>query len=153
MYPVGERGGVTLGLFGLILMVTGTFLPWSRSGSTLRDSYASIGAVHGLLGADLPWLSTLMLVWLAASPLCALCVVLYAIRLRRISACLVCVISLCVGTASGLLLVKGDSAGLVSVADAGPILTLIGATLALLGAITVLGSSRARRTHTAEGRL
>jgi hypothetical protein len=80
-------------------------------------------------------------------PACVVCVALYALRLRRVSAGLGCVVSVVVGTAAALVVVQGtDPGAVVAAAAEGPAVTLAGATVALIGAIAVLASPRGRQT-------
>ncbi|HVV24227.1 MAG TPA: hypothetical protein VHF06_32630 [Pseudonocardiaceae bacterium] len=144
MRTVVARVGASMAAIGLVVLVAGTFLPWLRSGSVLRDSYQSAGALRDLVGGT-P--AVVLGAWLFVIPACGLCVALYALRLRRVSAGLSCLVSAVVGTAAGLVVVQGtDPGSLIGPAATGPAVTLIGATVALAGAIAVLASPRGRQT-------
>lgn len=138
------RVGASVAGIGLAVLVAGTFLPWLRSGIVLRDSYQSVGALRTLVGGT-P--AALLNAWLMVIPACAVCVVLYAFRLRRTSAGLGCLVCAVVGTAAALVVVQGTDPGAVVAAVApGPTVTLVGATVALIGAIAVLAGPRGRQT-------
>jgi hypothetical protein len=144
MRTVVARLGASVAAIGFAVVVAGTFLPWLRSGIVLRDSYQSVGALRTLIGGT-PGM--LLNAWLLVIPACAVCVALYALRLRRLSASLGCLVSLAVGTAAALVVVQGTNPGAMVAATAtGPAVTLIGATVALFGAIAVLASPRGRQT-------
>jgi hypothetical protein len=133
---------------GLAVLVCGTFLPWLRSGTVLRDSYQSVGALRTLL--ESPW-NALLTAWLFVIPACGLCVALYALRLRRPAAGFSCVVSVVAGTAAALVIVQGtDPGALIGASATGPAVTLVGATVALVGAIAVLASPWGR-PHTRGG--
>src|SRR5205823_3074439 len=62
------RYGPALVGTGVAMLVIGTFLPWLRSGTALRDSYQSIAALRGpLAGANRP-VVTMLDCWLAIIP-------------------------------------------------------------------------------------
>lgn len=59
-----------VGCLGLIVMLTGTFLPWLRSGTARRNSYAASGLLRRLL--DVPgWRSVLLHAWPFLALICA----------------------------------------------------------------------------------
>jgi hypothetical protein len=150
MRSVVARMGAGAAAMGLAVLVAGTFLPWLRSGSALRDSYQSVGALRDLVGNGAP--GVLLDAWLTVIPACVVGVALYALRLRRASAAIGCLVSVTVGTTAALVLVQGDDSGaLIGAAATGPTVTLVGATLALLGTITVLASPWGRQTVTRGG--
>jgi hypothetical protein len=94
-------------------------------------------AVRILLGGGT--VGALRAVWLLVIPVCALCVALYAVRLRRTAAGLGCLVSVTVGTVATLLVVQGDDAGsLVGASTTGPAVTMAGAVIALVGTIVIL---------------
>lgn len=137
------RLGAGVATAGLVVLVTGTFLPWLRSGSVLRDSYQSIGALRDVLGDSNSLVNAVLAAWLVVIPCCAVCVAVYALGLRRVAAVLLCVVSVVVGTAATLVAVQGgDTGSLVGAVETGPVVTLTGATLALIGAITVVTCPR-----------
>lgn len=151
MRAVLARLGAGVAAIGLLALVSGTFLPWLRSGSVLRDSYQSIGALRVLLSSH-TGIVAMLDGWLAMIPVCSVCVALYALRLRRLSAWIVCVISACAGTVCGFLAVQGgDPGSIVGVATIGPAVSTAGAALSLLGAIVVLIGLGGRRASTPGG--
>lgn len=144
MRTVVARAGAIMAAIGLAVLVVGTFLPWLRSGIVLRDSYQSVGALRDLVGGT-P--GALLNAWLLVIPVTGLSIALYALRLRKVSAGLGCVVSLVVGTAAALVVVQGTNQGaLVAATATGPTVTLCGATIALIGAIAVLAGPRGGRT-------
>lgn len=137
MRVVVARLGASVAAAGLVVLVLGTFLPWLRSGDVLRDSYQSVGALRTLVAGT--GLGALLDAWLMVIPACVVCIALYALRLRKVSAGLGVLLSLAVGVAAGLVVAQGDDPGaLIGAAAAGPAVTLTGATVALVGAIAVL---------------
>jgi hypothetical protein len=146
MRTVVARMGAVWAAVGSLVLVAGTFLPWLRSGAVLRDSYESVGALRTLLSGT-PAL--LVNAWLLVIPLCLLCVALYAVRLRRVSAGIGVLVSLVVGTVATVVAVQGNNpAALVGAVVTGPAVTVVGATVALLGAIAILASPSGGHTAT-----
>jgi hypothetical protein len=125
---------------GLVVVVVGTFLPWSRSGMTYRNSYASLGVLR-----ELGFIGGVVTVWVAMIPLVAVVIAAYALGLRRSAAGVATVMSILLGTISGVAAVQGsDEGSLIGIASSGPTTTLVGAVLALLGAVVVLVTQRKR---------
>jgi hypothetical protein len=125
---------------GLVVVVVGTFLPWSRSGMTYRNSYASLGVLR-----ELGFVGGVVTVWVAMIPLVAVVIAAYALGLRRSAAGVATVMSILLGTISGVAAVQGsDEGSLIGIASSGPTTTLVGAVLALLGAVVVLVTQRKR---------
>jgi hypothetical protein len=146
MRTVAARLGAGAAAAGLAILVLGTFLPWLRSGSVLRDSYQSAGALRGLIGGLNDQASALLAGWPAVIPCCAVCVAGYALGLRRSAAVLGLVVAATVGTAAGLVAVQaGGPDSLVAPVTTGPAVTLTGATIVLIGAIIVVICPRAAR--------
>jgi hypothetical protein len=130
----------TVAATGLVLIVVGTFLPWSRSGMTYRNSYASLGVLR-----ELGFVGGVVTVWVAMIPLVAVVIAAYALGLRRSAAGVAAVMSIMLGTISGVAAVQGDDGGsLIGIASSGPTTSLVGAVLALLGAVVVLVTQRKR---------
>ncbi|HEX4705557.1 MAG TPA: hypothetical protein VH352_25770 [Pseudonocardiaceae bacterium] len=152
MRTVVARLGAGVATAGLAVLVTGTFLPWLRSGSVLRDSYQSAGAVRDLVGGLNAQVSALLAGWPAVIPCCAVSVAGYALGLRRSAAILGLVVAVTVGTAAGLVAVQTTgAAALVGPVTIGPVVTLVGATIVLIGTITVVICPRAARWGAAGG--
>jgi hypothetical protein len=131
---------------GLLALVLGTFLSWSRSGTVYRDSYQSLGILKqlGFMGA-FPALQVFLDIWLAVIPAVAVAIALYALGLRRTAAILAAILAILMGTVAGVAAVQGGGKnGLVGLATSGPAVTLTGAVVALLGAVTVLVTQRTR---------
>lgn len=145
MRSVVARVGASAATVGLLVVVTGTFLPWLRSGSVLRDSYQSVGALRDLIGGGVP--DAVLNAWLFVIPVCVLTVALYALRLRRTSAVICCVVSIAMAAAAILIVAQGSGPdGLIGVSASGPTVTLIGAVVALIGAVMVLATPIGRAT-------
>jgi hypothetical protein len=131
---------------GLLTLILGTFLAWSRSGTIYRDSYESLGVLRqlGLLEL-LPSPQLFVNTWLASIPAVAIAIALYALGLRRSAAVLAAILAIMMGTVAGVVAVQGGGTNeLVGIASSGPVVTFIGAILALLGAVTVLVTLRTR---------
>lgn len=152
MRTVVARLGAGVATLGLAVLVLGTFLPWLRSGTVLRDSYQSVGALRGLVDGLNAQVGALLSAWLVVIPCCALCVAGYALGLRRTAAVLGMILSLVVGTAAGAVTVQGSAPDAVfGPVSTGPVVTLVGATIVLAGAITVMVCPRAPRSDSGEG--
>ncbi|HEX9335494.1 MAG TPA: hypothetical protein VF892_06400 [Pseudonocardiaceae bacterium] len=152
MRMVVARLGAGVATVGIAVLVTGTFLPWLRSGAVLRDSYQSVGALRGLVAGLNAQVGTLLAAWSVVIPCCAVCVAGYALGLRRSAAVLGVLVSAIVGTAAGVVAVQGGATdAVVGPVTTGPVVTLVGATIVLAGAITVVICPRAVRLGTGGG--
>ncbi|GAB3884166.1 hypothetical protein GCM10029964_044760 [Kibdelosporangium lantanae] len=128
---------------GLVLIVVGMFLPWSRSGRTYRNSYASLGVLR-----ELGFVGGVVDVWVGMIPLVAVVIAAYTLGLRRSAAVVAAVMSIMLGTISGVAAVQGgDEGSLIGIASSGPTTSLVGAVLALLGAVVVLVTQRKRSSE------
>jgi len=137
---------------GLLLVVIGTFLDWSRSGMVLRDSYRSVGILRQLTLVDSGPLRWVVDGWFAVVPIAALCVAGYALRARRSAAAVSGMLAIMTGTIGGVATIQGSGRDtLVGLASTGPIVTLIGSLLALGGAVAVVTTERASTTGTRGG--
>jgi hypothetical protein len=67
----------------LITGVTGTFLPWLRSGKVDRDGYEVLALRH-IVGVDDSLGNFIAAVWVGVTPLAVLCVLLLVGRFRRL---------------------------------------------------------------------
>jgi hypothetical protein len=150
MRSVPDRLGASVAATGLALVIAGTFLPWLRSGVVLRDSYQSAGALRVFAGGGAT--GTLLNAWLMVIPVCGLCVALYAVRLRRVSAGLGCVVAGAVAVVAIVAHSAIDSA-LIDTVAAGPAVTLAGAVLALVGSAAILVGPQVRQLATTRGSL
>lgn len=150
MRSVPDRLGASVAATGLALVIAGTFLPWLRSGVVLRNSYQSAGAVRVLVGGGAS--GVLLNAWLMVIPVCGLCVAIYALRLRRVSAGLAGVLAVAVATVA--IVVRGDDASALFTAVAtGPMVTLAGAVLALAGSAAIVVGPQVRQLATTRGSL
>ncbi|MCP2248528.1 hypothetical protein LX86_007306 [Lentzea aerocolonigenes] len=144
--------GAAIAAVGLITSITGTFLPWLKSGSTTRDSYEVL-SLRSLAGLDGVAGSVVTGVWVSLTPLAMIAVALYVVRFRRFAACVGLLFGTISGTVALLATVQGDSKGaLVGISIAGPVVTLAGAVLTIVGAITVLTSTRRSAVRTPGGK-
>jgi hypothetical protein len=143
--------GAAIAAVGLITSITGTFLPWLKSGMTTRDSYEVL-SLRDLAGLDGVAGTVVTSIWVGLTPLAMIAVALYVVRFRRIAACGGVVFGTISGTVALLAAVQGDSKGaLVGISIAGPAVTLAGAVLTIVGAITVLTSNRRSAVRTPGG--
>jgi hypothetical protein len=144
--------GAALGGAGLVLVAVGTFLPWFRSGLVLRDSYESISLIRtiGIL-RDSP-LRFALDAWTMTVPAVTLCVATYAFGLRRTAATMAAVVAIICGTIGAIATVEsGTDEASLGIASTGPMVTLIGGALALLGVVGVFTGRRFRTSTTAGG--
>jgi hypothetical protein len=134
---------------GVVVALTGTFLPWLRSGVVMRDSYQEAAALHVLVGGTAGGLLT---VWPVVIPAWALCVALHALGLRQASAVLGCLLGVLTAAVAGVVLAQGARPGaLIGPVTSGPSVTLVGAVLVLVGAVGVVAGSGNRGTATRGG--
>jgi hypothetical protein len=146
---VAARTWVGVAASGVTVLLAGTLLPWLRSGATLRNSYQAATALHAWVSGAV---ATLLTVWPVVITAWALCIALYALRLRRVSAVLACLFGvLTAAVAVAVLGQDGQSGALIGPVIAGPAVTLIGATLAFVGAIGVVAGSGDRKMATTRG--
>lgn len=133
-------------------MVVGTFLPWLRSGSVLRDSYEAIGLGRFYRLVDSGWFELALDAWVAITPIVTLCAIGYGFGFRRSAAGLCGGLALVTGTVSGVAAVQaGNGGALLGVASTGPVVTLTGSVLAVLGAAGVFAGQRTSATKTTGG--
>jgi hypothetical protein len=143
--------GAAIAAVGLITSITGTFLPWLKSGMTTRDSYEVL-SLRDLAGLDGVAGTVVTSIWVGLTPLAMIAAALYVVRFRRIAVCIGVVFGTISGTVALLAAVQGDSKGaLVGISIAGPAVTLAGAVLTIVGAITVLTSNRRSAVRTPGG--
>jgi hypothetical protein len=151
--PIGiDIAGAAVGGAGLITIAVGTFLPWLKSGSVLRDSYESISAIRTIgVIRDSP-LNLLIDAWTMIVPVVTLCVATYAFGFRRSAAGIAAIVALFCGTIGGGAAVEsGGEETSLGIASTGPAVTFIGGVLALLGVIGVFIGRRTRATNIAGG--
>jgi len=103
----------------------------------LGEVQAALAGLDGVAG------TVVTSVWVGLMPLAMIAVVLYVVRFRRFGACIGLLFGTICGTVALVATVQGDSKGaLVGISIAGPAVTLTGAVLTIVGAITVLTSNR-----------
>lgn len=148
---VGVAGAV-LTAAGLVTLAVGTFLPWVRSGEVLRDSYESIAVIRTIKVLDGSALSLVLDAWTLLIPVSTLCVVAYAVGLRRSAATISAMIAIISGTVSGAATVVGGGEEVrLGISSAGPTTTLVGAVLTLAGAVGIFAGRRGRANENAGG--
>jgi hypothetical protein len=135
---VVARLGAGVAAVGLVTVVIGTFLPWLRSGSVLRDSYQARTVAHASFVSHNPVFDATFAVWPAVIPACSMCVALYALRLRRVSAVVCVIMGAWVATTAAWFASRSDPNGLIGVESMGPVVSLTGSALAIVGAIAAL---------------
>lgn len=146
MVFAARRLGIVLGVPGLLLIITGAFLPWLVSGSVRRSSFAvagvadRIGVADGLAGS-------LVAAWPAICAAFVLPVLVAAFRWWRTAGAVAVVLSLLSGGLSAVALWFGLGAGSVVRLDpTGPTVMVTGSLLFLAGGLALLrsGPSSAR---------
>jgi hypothetical protein len=148
---VGVAGAV-LTAVGLVAVAVGTFLPWVRSGSVLRDSYQSIAVIRTFKVLDGNPLALVIDAWTLMIPVMTLCFVVYALGFRRSSATISAVIAIVSGTISGAATVLGGGEEVrLGIASIGPTTTLVGAVLTIAGVVAIFAGRRGRATEDAGG--
>ena len=148
---IGLAGAAACGA-GLVLVAVGTFLPWFRSGTVLRDSYESIGLIRTIRVLEGGPLTIALDAWTMTVPVITLCVATYAFGFRRTAATLAAVVAIICGTVGGIAAVEsGSDEASLGIAGTGPTVTLIGGALALLGVVGIFAGRRARATTVSGG--
>jgi hypothetical protein len=148
---VGVAGAV-LTAVGLVAVAVGTFLPWVRSGSVLRDSYQSIAVIRTFKVLDGNPLALVIDAWTLMVPAMTLSFVVYALGFRRSSATISAVIAIVSGTISGAATVLGGGEEVrLGIASIGPTTTLVGAVLTIAGVVAIFAGRRGRATEDAGG--
>jgi len=121
-----------------VLQVTGTFLPWLRSGDVVRNSYQAVSIARRLTALGEGVLGATTAAWPAMGIAAALCAVIYMFGAHRTASVSVLLLSVVVGTIATLpVVLLPGSESTIRVIIVGPIVTLSGAVLALVGALTL----------------
>lgn len=143
--------GAAIAAVGLVTTIVGTFLPWLKSGSTTRDSYEVL-SLRDLAGLDGVSGTVVTSVWVGLTPLAMVTIALYVVRFPRFAGCIGILFGTIGGTVALVATVQGDNKGaLVGISTSGPVTTLAGAVLTIVGAITVLTSTRRSAVRTSGG--
>lgn len=139
---------VLVAALGIVVAAAGTFLPWMRSGAVNRDSYEVVALALRLRMADTAVLRGALAGW-SVVPVCvAIGCVLFAFRLDRTAAVLVACSACFVGTVAGFFTVQGGASDTpVAVVSAGPVTSMVGASIALLASCGVFVTKRWRRAR------
>jgi hypothetical protein len=131
-----QKIGTACAASGAVLLVAGAFLPWVRIGSVSRSSFAITGVLArlGISG----WQGMALRGWPFAPLVVAISLALLALGRRAVAGGL--------GVCFGLLgLVAGFAMRTIpDQTQIGPIIGMIGGTLALVGNVVVLASLRDR---------
>lgn len=144
-------GGAALAGIGLVLIAVGTFLPWVRSGTVLRDSYESLSVIRHIELLDSP-LQTVLDSWMFVVPAVTVCIAAYALGFRRVAATLSTILAIICGTISGIAtVVSGGEEVRLGIAGIGPTTTLIGAVLTVIGVVGIFAGRRKSATVNAGG--
>ncbi|RIJ70974.1 hypothetical protein D1871_16305 [Nakamurella silvestris] len=127
------------GAVGVVLAVTGTFLPWIQSGRVAKNSYQLAGAAERYLPDVNSVVTAAVALWPWQGPAWAVVLVLYLLRLRRTAAIAGGVLALLLLTVSVAALVLGPRAdsSWVTMRSAGPVVTTIGCALVLVAAVLI----------------
>lgn len=136
-----RRAAEAVGGVGAVVQVAGTFLPWLASGAALRNSYQAMAVARRLTPLGDGAVGAALTLWPAFGGITAAGLVLYVLGLRRVSAAvllLLAVIGGTVATAIVVLLPPGEFT--VRAVAVGPVVTLTGAVLAVVGAVTTLAT-------------
>jgi hypothetical protein len=137
---------------GLVVAGVGTFLPWVRSGTVLRDSYESIAVIRTIKVLDGSPLALVLDAWTLLIPVITLCVVVYAVGLRRSAATISAVVAIISGTVAGSATVVGGGDEVrLGISSTGPVTTLVGAVLTLVGVVGIFAGRRRSATEDAGG--
>ena len=148
--PTGSAGRWRLiltaaGAVGLVTAVVGTFLPWLKSGSVQRNSYAAGGAVRRLLRLD-HTLYDLLAAWPLIAIVAALAVAATVLGRPVVGLALALLVAAAGGTCAGVVLtVHGNR--YAQVVTTGPRTTLVGAMLVALTGLIAACAAFARRTR------
>jgi len=144
--------GEILGGLGVLVLVTGTFLPWLASGSALRNSYQAMAVARRLTALGDGVVGTALTAWPAFGGITAAALVLYVVGLRRVAAIAISLLAVVAGTVATALVVllpMGDFT--VRAVALGPVVTVTGAVLAIVGAVTTLAWPANRASRRAGG--
>ncbi len=140
--------GAALTALGLVTVAVGTFLPWVRSGSVLRDSYESIAVIRAIKVLDGGPLVLVIDAWTLIIPISTLCVVVYASGFRRTGGTISAFVAIISGTIAGAATVVGGGEEVrLGIASTGPTTTLIGAVVTVAGVVGIFAGRRARATE------
>jgi hypothetical protein len=135
--------GAAAAAVGLATVAAGTFLPWVRSGDVLRDSYQAIAVVRAVRVLDGSPLALLLGAWTLLIPAMTLCFVAYALGFRRSAATISAALAIISGTVAGAAnVVSGGEEIRLGVSGSGPVATVAGAALTLVGVVGIFAGRR-----------
>ncbi len=121
---------------GVVLLVVGTFLPWLESGTVVRTSYQAAGALRSLVHPDGP-AGIVLEAWPFVSAAGAVAVALLVLGQWLPGAVVTALAGLAAGTVA-IATLAAPASGLIRPANAGPIVTLLGSAVAIVGAAATL---------------
>lgn len=143
---------VALTAAGLAAVGVGTFLPWVKSGAVLRDSYQSIAVIRTIKVLDGSPLALVLDAWTLLIPVITLCIVVYALGFRRSAATISSIVAIISGTVAGSATVVGGGEEVrLGISSTGPVTTLIGSVLTLVGVVGIFAGRRGSATEDAGG--
>lgn len=143
MTSVQRPVAATVGCIGLVVLVAGTFLPWLRSGAAVRNSYQTVGIGRRLTVLGEGVFNVVTAAWPAVGIAAALCAALYVLGARRSASVATLLLAVVAGTVATLaMVVLPGSESAIRVIAVGPMVTLAGAILAVVGALSLLAWPR-----------
>ena len=120
----------------MLVLVIGTFLPWLDSGAVSRNSYQAAGALRALLPSD-SFARVVLAGWPFTALAAALAVALLVLGHLVAGALLSLATGICTG-AVAIWTLAAPAHGLIQPATWGPVVTLLGSTVASLTATVTL---------------
>lgn len=147
-----RRAGPVVGAVGAVVLVVGTFLPWLGSGAALRNSYQAMAVARRVTPLGDGAVGSALAGWPAIGGITAVGLALWVVGLRRTAAVVVGSLAVVVGTvamAIVVLLPVGEFT--VRAVVVGPAVTVTGAFLAVVGAMTTLASEANSASRRAAG--
>ena len=145
-------GAACVAAAGLALIALGTFLPWLRSGTVLRDSYQSISVIRTIKAVEGNPLELVLDAWTMIIPAITLCVVGYALGFRRAAATISTILAIICGTVAGIAsVVSGGENVRLGIDGTGPITMVVGSVLTVIGVFGIFAGRRKGATGDAGG--
>lgn len=139
--------GAALALAGLLVVVAGTFLPWLTSGGVQRNSYSVLGIVRRLGFVQQGPAAVAVSLWPSVGAVAMVPVVAGILRWWRSAAIATLLFGLLTGLGAALVLAVagGHRAAGISLSQTGPVVTVIGAGIAVVGAVLLMMAARRSR--------
>jgi hypothetical protein len=150
--PRRVRVAEAIGGLGALALVTGSFLPWLASGTALRNSYQAMAVARRLTPLGDGWPGAALQAWPALGGITTACLALYVVRLRRTAAVALALLGVVAGTvATAMVVLLPPGEVTVRTVVVGPVVTMTGAVLAVVGAVTTLALPANRASRRAGG--